>query len=379
MAGLLLLAANLRPAITGVGPLLGDVRAATDMSAAIAGLLTTLPLLAFAGISPLAPLIARRYGIERTLLGAMVLLAVGMLIRSAGPIAAIFAGTALLGSAIAVGNVLLPGLVKQDFPDRPGLLTGLYSTTMAATAGVAAGVSVLLAHDAGLGWRGALAIWTVLVAVTVVLWAPYALRVKHVPPAVGGAREALRLRRSRLAWQVTLYMGLQSLIFYSLITWLPTLLQDEGMSATAAGWMVGVMQLTSLVGTIGAPVLADRRPSQRGLVVASALLSLTGIAGLWTLGADAPFVWVIPLGLGTGGLFGLALIFLVLRASDARSAGALSGMAQSIGYLMAAMGPIGLGALHDATGNWHAAMVALALVTVVTLVAGLGAARDARV
>jgi CP family cyanate transporter-like MFS transporter len=380
IAGLMLLAANLRPTITAVGPVLTDIREATGMSAAAAGLLTSLPLLAFAGISPFAPLVAKRFGVERALLGSIVLLGAGTLLRSAGPAGAIFAGTAVLGSAIAIGNVLLPGLVKQDFPNRAGLLTALYSTTMSGMAGVASGISVGLAHGAGFGWRGALAVWTALAVVSAAAWAPYAFRVNHVPRNAGAAPVlAARLRSSRLAWQVTLFWGLQSAIFYSLITWLATILEDDGASAATAGWVVGIMQLAGLVTTIGVPILADRRPSQRGLVVAVSALTLVGLAGLGTIGADAPLLWVIPLGLGTGGFFGLALIVLVLRASDSERAGALSGMAQSVGYLICAAGPIGLGALHDATGGWDASVVALVLICAGALVFGLGAARDARV
>jgi len=156
-AGCLLIAANLRPAVTTVGPLIDGIRADTGMSAAVAGLLTALPLLVFAAVSPLAPRWARRIGIERTLLAAMVVLAAGLLLRSAGPIAALFAGTLVLGGAIAAGNVLLPSLVKQDFPHRAGLMTALYVTAVSGVAGLGSGLAVPLADDAGLGWRGSLA------------------------------------------------------------------------------------------------------------------------------------------------------------------------------------------------------------------------------
>lgn len=375
--GCMLIAANLRPAITAVGPLLGDIRAATGISATAAGLLTTLPLLAFAGISSLAPVIARRIGLERALLAVLLVLAAGLLVRSAGPASTVFAGTAVLGAAIAVGNVLLPGLVKQDFPRRAGLLTGLYSTTLVGMAGVGSGLSIVLADRLGLGWRGSLASWGLLAVAVAALWAPHARRSSRPPAPAQLTR--LRLRRSLLAWQVTVFMGLQSLLFYGLITWLPTLLEDGGMSASAAGWMVALMQVVSLVTTIGVPMVVDRRADQRLLVVVSSTTCLLAVMGLWTLGAEAAVVWIVPLGLGIGGVFSLALLFFVLRASDPRHTNALSGMAQSFGYGIAAIGPIGLGFLHDATGSWDVPVLTLAATTVGLLVIGLSAARDARV
>jgi CP family cyanate transporter-like MFS transporter len=375
VAGCMLIATNLRPALTTVGPLIDDIRATTGMSATVAGLLTGLPLLVFAAVSPLAPRLGRRLGIERTLQAAMLVLAAGLLLRSAGPVGAILAGTLVLGAAIAVGNVLLPGLVKQDFPHRAGLLTALYSTAMVGTAGIASGVSVPLADGAGLGWRGSLAAWALLALLTAVLWRPVARRARSLPPS-SATTAVPRLRRSALAWQVTLFMGMQSLLFHSLNTWLPTLLVEDGMSPAAAGWMLGAMQVASLVATMAAPILAGRRASQRGLVLVSTGGAALGLVALGTLGASAAFLSVALLGLGMGAMFALALTFFVLRAGDARVTPALSGMAQSIGYGLAAPGPLAIGFLHDVTGSWDLAIVALGLVTLAATAAGLGAARD---
>lgn len=375
VAGCMLIATNLRPALATVGPLLDDIRAATGMSATVAGLLTSLPLLVFAAVSPLAPRLARRLGIERTLQLAMLVLAAGLALRSAGPVSAILAGTLVLGAAIAVGNVLLPGLVKQDFPHRAGLLTALYTTAMVGTAGIASGVSVPLADGAGLGWRGSLAAWALLAVLSALLWRPVARRARSVPP-VSGTTAIPRLRRSALAWQVTLFMGLQSLLFHSLNTWLPTLLVEDGMSAARAGWMLGAMQVASLLATMAAPILAGRRRTQRGIVLASTGMAALGLVALGAWGASAAFLSVCLLGLGMGAMFALALTFFVLRAGDARVTPALSGMAQSIGYLLAATGPLIIGFLHDVTGSWDLAIVALGLVTLAATVSGLGAARD---
>jgi CP family cyanate transporter-like MFS transporter len=376
IAGFVLIAANLRPPLTSVGPLVGDIRADTGMSSAAAGLVTTLPLLAFAGVSPWAARIGRRIGIERALQAALVVLVAGELVRSAGAAPALLIGTAILGSGIAVANVLIPALVKQDFPDHVGPMTSAYLTTMVGMAGVAGGISVPLA-DTGLGWQGALAVWALLGVVAFVVWWPIARRAHHVPPEE--ARAPVRLRRSVLAWQVTLFMGLQSLLFYCLIAWLPTLLEDEGLSRTAAGWMLAVLQISSLAATMSVPVLAARRASQRRLVLIGSVSCLIGFAGLLADGSTLAFVWTCFLGIGTGACFALALSFFALRSPDARHAGALSGMAQSIGYALAAGGPILIGVLHDRIDVWDVSLAVLLGVSVAAFGFGLLAARDRQV
>src|SRR5262249_20083239 len=181
------------------------------------------------------------------------------------------------------------------------------------------------------------------------------------------------------AWQVTLFMGFQSTLFYCLIAWLPTLLEDDGLSRGAAGWMFFLLQITSLAATISVPVIAARRASQRRLVVIGSAASLIGFAGLLAEGDTLAWLWTTALGIGTGATFALALSFFALRAPDARHAGALSGMAQSIGYALAATGPILIGFLHDQTGAWDTSLVVLLAITCATLAVGLFAARDRKV
>jgi CP family cyanate transporter-like MFS transporter len=441
-AAILLLASNLRAAITVVGPLVGEIRADEGISHGLAGLITTLPLLAFAALSSLAPRIARRFGIERTLLASMVVLVVGILLRSSGPLAALFGGTALLGLAIAAGNVLLPGLIKRDFPDRTGWMTGLYSGAMGVTATVAVALAVPVADRAGLGWRGSLAYWAAPAAVAALVWLPLARRStrptspppgiargaddapagnsqvlrdtparnRRVPrdapastaqavdaaagdvPAAGNARgvgdaavvagssgSVPSLWRSGLAWQVTIFMGLQSLVFYSTIAWLAEILRDRGLSSSAAGWLVSVAQFSGLVTSLALPPIATKRASQRVHTTFSALLSLAGYSGLLLSGGRLLPLWCVLIGLGQGALFSLALTMFALRAPDARHAAELSGMAQTVGYLLAATGPTLLGLVHDLTGAWTMPLAALAATTVAILLAGLAAGRDALV
>jgi CP family cyanate transporter-like MFS transporter len=372
VSSIVLVAANLRPALTSVAPLIGEIRADAGLSNGVAGLLTTLPLLAFGVLSPVAPRLARRFGMERVLLASLLVLAAGILLRSAGQMAALFLGSAILGAAIAVGNVLLPGLVKRDFPERAGLMTSVYSTALAVSATLAAGVSLPIAQHAG--WRGSLALWFLPALVAAVAWVPRLRDDRHDDAAayrVGG------LWRSSLAWQVTLFMGLQSLAYYVTLTWLPEILRSGGMSASRAGWMLALAQAVAIVSMFLAPIIAGRRPSQRGVVVVAAALNGAGILGLMT--ASGSIVWIILLGLGQGACFSLALTFFALRAPDPEHSAALSGMAQSVGYLFAAFGPALFGVLRDATHAWKVPLALLFVVVVCLMISGLGAARDAHV
>jgi CP family cyanate transporter-like MFS transporter len=380
VVGILLLAANLRPALTGVAPLIGEIRADTGISNGAAGLLTTLPLLAFALLSPVAPRVARRFGLEAVLLASLLVLAAGILFRSVGTVATLFIGTAILGSAIAFGNVLLPGLVKREFPEKAGLMTSVYSTSLGISAAIAAGVSVPLTGLDGIGWRGALAVWALPAFLACVAWLPQLGR-RDLPARSSDPNAPIirDLLRSSLAWQVTLFMGLQSLSYYVTLTWLPEILQDGGMNAANAGWMLGLSQTVSILAMFLAPVLAVRRPSQWGVVVVAVILSSAGALGLLLAESAAPALWVVLLGLGQGASFSLALAFFPLRSPDPGHAAALSGMAQSVGYLLAASGPFLFGVLRDATGAWNVPLVLLLAITVCLLFAGLGASRDAHV
>lgn len=371
----MLVAVNLRASITAVGPIVDDIRADLGLSSAAAGLLTTLPVLAFAGASPIAVPLSRRIGIERTLAGALVLLLSGILLRITGTTAAAFAGTAMLGAAIAGGNVLLPALAKRELPERVGAVTSAYVTLMVGFAAIASTVSVPLADDAGLGWQGALAVWAIPAIVALTVWLPRAWR--GAPPVDPGTtrRRPTPMRRSRIAWQVTAYMGLQSFAFFVLVAWFPDLLQDNGVSASRAGLLMGIMQAAGLVATVFVPVLATRARNQQGLVLLSTALGVTAMAGLLVAPGDLALVWTLCVGVAGAMTLSLSLAFFVLRTRDGADAAALSGMAQSLGYLVAASGPFLIGALHDATGGWTAPIIVFLTVWVLIGVAGLFAGR----
>src|SRR5919107_176367 len=296
---IVLLAANLRPALTSVAPLIGQIRTDTGISNGAAALLAGLPLLAFSVLSPTPPRLARRFDMERVLLASLLVLAVGILLRSAGVVAALFLGTAILGAAIAVGNVLLPSLVKREFPERTGLMTSTYTTALAVSAAIAAGASFPIAYQVDIGWRGSLALWALLALVAAVAWFPQIRSADPANASTGTSRGVTGLWSSVLAWQVTLFMGLQSLGYYVVLTWLPEILQEEvGVSAAQAGWILALSQVVVIPAMFLAPVLADRRPSQYSVVVVAVTLTGAGTLGLLVAASTATVLWIVLFGHG---------------------------------------------------------------------------------
>jgi MFS transporter, CP family, cyanate transporter len=378
VTGVVLLALNLRACITGVGPLVSAIRDETGLSVTLAGLLTTLPLIAFGAVSPLAPRLSRRWGIESMLLVSLLGLAIGVLLRSLPTISLLFLGTALMGAAIAISNVLLPSLIKRDFPRQIGLMTAIYSTLVSASGAIADGVSIPLAQNAGLGWRGSLGFWALPAVLTALLWLPL-LRARARPAAgtqAPGKQTVRGVWRSPLAWQVTLFMGLQSWTFYIVVAWFPAIFENHGISPTNAGWLLSLLQLFGVLGSFIAPQIAGRMRSQRSLVALSILLALIAYVGILTNAFGFILLWCLLLGLAQGAYLGLALLFFILRTPNARSAAELSGMAQSIGYLLAATGPLIFGWLHDLTHGWTVPLLVLGAVTLVLFSVGMGASRD---
>jgi CP family cyanate transporter-like MFS transporter len=351
VVGILLVATNLRAALTSVGPVLEDVRADLGLTATAAGVLTALPLLAFAGFSPVAPMVARRLGLERTIGVALAVLAAGIVLRSLPVTGVIWAGTVAIGASIAFFNVLLPGLVKRDFPDRVAQLSGAYSATQSVVAAIASGVAVPIAGDSPAGWRIALGCWVGLTVIAAAFWLPQ-LRTPAAGPGAAAATAAHRSPwRSAIGWQVTLFMGLQSLVFYVLIAWLPTIEQDHGVAAATAGWHLFVYLIAAVVANLTAPHLMRRLRDQRLVALLCAALILLGVGGL-LMAPAAAVAWLVSAGFGAGLSLVLCLSLFSLRAVDHRQAATLSGMAQSVGYLLAACGPVLIGALHDASGGW---------------------------
>lgn len=376
--GILCIAMALRAPVTGVPPLIGMIREQLGLTSTAAGMLITLPLLAFAVVSLFAAGLARRHGLERTLFGAMVLIAVGIVVRTQGAAWGLYGGTAIIGAGIAIGNVLLPSLVKRDFPQHVAGLTSAYVLTMSIVAGVASAIAIPLAGwSTGLsvnGWHFSTLCLLVLPLASMLLWLPQLAR--HTPPAstTAHAPHGGRLWHSPLAWQVTLYLGINSFVFYVGVSWLPAILRDAGYSAERAGSLHGLLQLMSAGPALFLAPVVRRMKDQRGAAFCAAASSFVAFVGLITAPGWAT-AWIVLLGLGTGGGIILGLAFVGLRARHAQQAAALSGMAQCVGYLFAASGPALMGALHDRLGGWSVALALCAILCVAMAVIGLYAGR----
>lgn len=383
--GISFCAANLRAPLTSVGPLISLIRSSLHISDTLAGMITTVPLFAFALFSPLVPGLARKFSTETVIFWSIITLTAGIFLRSLSGSFGLFLGTAILGLSIAAGNVLLPSLIKKEFPNRIGLMTGVYSVSMNLLAALASGISVPLAVNLGLGWDGALRVWLGLSLISAILWLPQ-LRKNN---GEGGGEPALKndfkktagekagVWKSPLAWQVTVYMGLQSMVFYCMVAWMPAILIQQGMNSGKAGFMLSLMQLALIPMTFAGSVLAGRRASQQLLVTAGSVCVIAGLLGLLLSGGTAAsFFWIIILGIGGGLTFSLSMMFFSLRTANSDEAARLSGMAQAVGYLLAAFGPMLFGYLHDASGSFTQPLIILIGLAVICLLSGLGAARD---
>ncbi|MER7770144.1 MFS transporter [Kitasatospora sp. NPDC096140] len=380
LTGILLVALNMRACLAAISPMVNEIQRTLGLSATASGLITTVPVL-FQGVgAPLTPRLTRRFGAERVVLGAVLVLGAGVLLRVLPSVAALYAGCVVIGVAIAVLNVSMPGLVKREFPDRAATMTGVYSTTMLVGATLAAGTSVPLEHALGGGWRASLGAWSLLALVAAVAWLPQVLRSRQergsaaAPAAPSKPVEGIW--KSPLAWQISLFMGISSLLVYTLVAWMPTILADHGMDRGQAGLVFAFSNLVQVAGAFLVPLMAGRMTSQRALAVTMAALNGLGIAMLLVAPVSAAWVSATVLGVAQGGSLGLGLAFIVLRTGSAAGAAQLGGMSQAIGYLVAAAGPVGAGALHQLTGGWETTLVLMLALVVVVGAAGWGAGRN---
>jgi MFS transporter, CP family, cyanate transporter len=370
LAAVVLAGLNLRTVFASLTPLLQHVRADLGLSAGVAGLLTTGPVVCFGLFAPLAPRLARRVAIEKLLVAAAVLTTLGTAARGLGGTAGLFAGTLLAGLAIAVAQVLVPILVRVRFPERAGVLTGGFSLALTLGAAVASGLAVPLEQLLH-GWRGALTVFGVPAGLAVLVWlvpaAESGTLLEHAPP--------LRLHRQHGSWSIALYFGLQSMAFYTGLTWLPSILEAHGFSEGAAGSLQALASVLQFAPAFLIPVLAGRRRTQTSLLVALVAVALVAIAGL-LVAPGAALVWMPLLGVAQGGALGLALILPVLRGRSGPAVAALTAMALSIGYLLASIGPFLAGVAHDATGGWTLPLLFLMAITAAELAVGIPACRS---
>ncbi|MEL3959850.1 MFS transporter [Lysinibacillus endophyticus] len=372
-------AMTLRTPITGVGPIIGDIREGLGISNVLAGFLTTIPLLAFAIVSPFVPGISRKFGMEKTLYYSIILLTIGIALRSFGSISLLIFGTALIGIAIAFGNVLMQGFFKLKYPYHIGLLTGIYTVSMNVSAGVALGISHPIAANPAFGWQGALASSIVITLITLIVWIPLLRGEKVDLSSLGNSNSngnEKKLWHSPLAWAIAIAMGFQSLLFYCSTTWLPEILISQGFTESSAGWMTSIMQYSQLPMTFLIPILSEKLKSQRSIVyffTACYNIAFIGIYFKWT---ELTALWMIFLGLAGGASFGLVLMFFTLRTKTAYEAAQISGFAQSVGYLLAAVGPVLFGYLHDATLSWNLPILLFIVSSIILFVASFISAKE---
>jgi CP family cyanate transporter-like MFS transporter len=384
-AGLLLLAVlltgvNMRGAIAAVSPVLPDVRAEIGLTPTVAGLVTTLPVLCFAVLAPPAAWLGRRMGAERAVLAGLLAIAAGTALRALDGAPVLLAGTFVVGAGMTAGNVLLPAVTKRDFGERAGTVTGLYTGALAAGAALTAALTAPLAVL--MGWRWALASWALLALVAAAVWwaatRHAGAAAEPVVSAPGERPAGVPVWRSPLAWAVAAVLALQSVLYYAVTTWLPTLLTDEiGADLGAAAAAATLFQVLGIPGTLVVPaVLARRRrgPGQSGLGLAVSATWAVLLVGLF-VAPQAWVLWAVVGGLAQGAGVSFAFTLLVLRARDDSAVRRLSGMCQLVGYSVGAAGPLAVGALYAATGGWRAPLVLLLVVNGVHAAAAVVAGR----
>lgn len=375
-AGIVLAGLKLRIAVASVPPVLDELQRDLAISPAAAGLLTSIPVLCFGLLAPAVPRLTRRYGAERVLLAALIPIIAGTLLRGVPSAIVLFAATAAAGAGISVANVLVPAVVKARFVARTGSIMGLYVGSLGVGAAAAAGLTSPMAAAFGDRWNVALALWALPAMLAAVVVAVAVRRAGEVTGAAG-VGNARALVRDGLAWQVTLFFGLQSLIFYAGLAWL--LLRDSGYAAGEAGAALSLYALLGIPASLVVPSIAVRLRDQRALAALIALIEVAALAGLLLAPDRAALVWVALFGIGQGAAFSMALTLIVLRSPSAARAAELSAMGQTIGYSLAALGPVGLGVIHDAAGGWQIPLGGLLVCAVSLVAAGVAAGRSATV
>ncbi len=377
--GLIFVAINLRAPITAVGPLVPTMKTELPFSSGVFGLLTTIPLIMFALLSPFVRRISDRFGAGKTLLIAITVILLGVALRSYAGNAGLFAGTFLLGAGIAIGNVLVPGIIKARFPERLGLATGAFTISMTSFAAVSAAVSYPISKLPNMGWRNSLAIWIALAIVGILVWLPQrklSIVQTKMDTAVTQQQEK-SVWRTKLAWWLTVLMGAQSFLFYFFAAWLPSIALFKGLSPEAAGYLAFAFQLTTIPAAFLIPAIATRLKDQRGLISVVSVLYIASLCGLAMAKSTALLtVCVMLYGFSTGSCFNLCMLLIGLRTQNAERATSLSGMVQSLGYGFGALGPLLGGWLFDWTGNWNAALVCVGILIVIIFFSGRQAGKN---
>lgn len=374
------IASTLRAPLTSVGPVVDEIKHVMEINNSVAGILTTIPLIIFAIVSPLVSRVTSRITMSRTILYSTILLIIGLYLRVAGDFTLFIIGTLVLGIAIAFGNVVLPSYVKWYFPMQIGIATGIYSGTMNFTAGLGGGLSFPLSQTP-LGFRLSLSFWIILGIIAIILWIPKArqgakLEQHTIDQTQVKHRKKVNIVKSKLAWMVALTMGFQSMVFYTVVAWVPSILVDRGVDPSTAGYLLMLNQFSQVPMTFSFPIIASKLKDQRILVIIITILFLTGFGLFFTQSLVLLVIGMVIAGLAMGACFSLCMTFFSIRARTSDGSISLSGFGQSVGYLIAAIGPFLIGYLHDFTGNWISGIVALLLMSLLFFIFGYPAAKN---
>lgn len=371
----ILIASNLRAPIVAVGPVIPEMTEHLPLTPVLIGLITTIPLLCFACGSSFMPGLSKIFGLEKTLLYSIVLLACGLFIRPLGNLFYLFLGSVIIGIAITTGNVLMPAFIKKVFPGKIGLVTAFYLVAMNLTSAIAVGFSIQMGEIGHLGWKSSIGIWGFLSVIAFFFWLP-TLKVKSSDRINRTTGNAKTVWGSRLAWQISFFMGSQSVIFYVFATWYPAILQSWGMDAARAGWMLSYVQMGQVPMMIAGPLLAARQKKQTTLVGFSFVILLAGLILLMVWKTQFIVLSSVLIGVSVGLSFALATMFFVLRTRNVADAAALSGMSQSVGYFVAACYPPLFGLLYAWSRSWTLPLLSLLAIALFMLVSGIPAAKD---
>ncbi|MBO3077803.1 MFS transporter [Mammaliicoccus vitulinus] len=369
--GILLIGAALRAPITSVGIALPSIKETLSLSNTSVSLITIIPLLSFAVISLFAAKISNRFGIERTVFGALIFIFLGIMLRAITGVSWLYLGTVLIGVGIAFGNVLTPGIIKMNFPLRIGIMTGYYTVVMNIFGSLSSYITAPLVKQ--YNYSIAISLIGVITLLGIIVWSFQLKKHDHVNSSQTSTN--INVWKSPLSWQITLLMGGQSMIFYSLINWLPEFLLSNGTPINEAGIYLSILQLAIIPLTFVTPIFAEKMNNQVVITFVTGLLFVLGILTLM-LQPGWAFVGIILIGIASGLAFGLVNTFFGLRAESGHTAAKLSGMSQSVGYLFAAIGPLFFGILHDVTQSWNASFSILLITSLLIMLVGSQAGRN---
>lgn len=372
IAAIILAALSMRSPITGVGPVVGVIQQELSLSNSAAGMITTIPVIVFAVFSPFVSKIAGKIGTGRAMAFSMIILSLAIILRSFAGAVGFFVATAFVGLGIVFSNVLIPSIIKHSFPNNVGKMTSVYTTCISGGSAMASAASVPLSKAAGFGWRGALAVWSAISIAAAIAWLmQMGYKAKTSSAEVAEAEKTGSILKSPISWSVACYMGMQSLLFYSLAAWLPSILAAKPGIGENAGYFAAIFQFIGILGSFSVPILAGKFNDQRGIsAVVAASYAFCIVTLMFSNSIPLIVIALMLGGLATGSTLSLAMCLISMRTNNAQQTAALSGFAQTFGYSVAAISPTLLGALYDRFATWTAPLLFLLVIVGFLAIAG---------